>query len=395
MSCDNDTTRRNVGNLYRRKNGTWRARVSCGVAVDGTRRTTSKTFASKAEAEAWLTERAVEMGKRPDLDAGLTLNALWSLYERDRGGKLSAKTMSGYRSQMRTWLAEMGDADVSRITCADVQRAISTMTRENALHAKRALSSVLTYAVGVGLLSENQLHGHKFDIPDNAERAVDWDDDPFAAIEGARDVWSLEQVMTCFGRIRGLPLEPAWLACVGAGLRVEEALALRRVDVRRVEVEGVEVTQLAVHHASTTMERRKATKTKQSVRIVAMLEPFGERYWELAQNVSAKNDVCRVSPSRQNKAWRSYFEEPPESWHKRMSEARKCRGMLVGDPPLPYLPLSRMRNTHATLMQQAGVLDSINAAMHGHTERVALRHYLRPDTTEATVEVSRKLRLVG
>jgi hypothetical protein len=78
-----------------------------------------------------------------------------------------------------------------------------------------------------------------------------------------------------------------------------------------------------------------------------------------------------------------------------MSEARKCRGMLVGEPPLPYLPLSRMRNTHATLMQQAGVLDSINAAMHGHTERVAMRHYLRPDTTEATVEVSRKLRLVG
>lgn len=395
MSCDNDTTRRNVGNLYRRKNGTWRARVSCGVAVDGTRRTTSKTFASKAEAEAWLVSMAVEMGKRPDLDAGLTLKALWSLYERDRGGKLSAKTMSGYRSQMRTWLAEMGDADVSRITCADVQRVISTMTRENALHAKRALSSVLTYAVSVGLLASNQLHGHKFDIPDNAERAVDWDDDPFAAIEGARDVWSIEQVMTCFERIRGLPLEPAWLACVGAGLRVEEALALRRVDVRRVEVAGIEVTQLAVHHASTTMERRKATKTKQSVRIVAMLEPFGERYWQIAQGVGAKGDVCRVSPSRQNKAWRSYFEEPPESWHKRMSEDRKCRGMLRGEPPLPYLPLSRMRNTHATLMQQAGVLDSINAAMHGHTERVAMRHYLRPDTTEATVEVSRKLRLVG
>ncbi|MBR3318689.1 MAG: hypothetical protein IKG21_12805 [Atopobiaceae bacterium] len=390
--------KRRLGSVQRMPNGRWRARIQSGVKSDGMPRRVSAAFDTEAQAESWLVETAHELGRRPDLDAGMTLQALWRLYEKDKGARLSVKTMSAYRSQMRTWLRAFGDADISRITPPMVQRELSHMTHENALHAKRALSSALTYAVTVGLLAANPLHGHKFDIPDAAPRDYDFDDDPFAAIEDARDVWDVSQVLECMELIRGLPLEPAWLACVGAGLRVEEALALRRIDVRRVEVAGVQVTQLAVHHASTAMERRKATKTRQSVRVVAMLEPFGTRYWELAQRVDGKDAVCALSASRQNKAWRNYFAEPCTSKHTPKSKA--TRGALrrldeYGNPTLPYLPLARMRNTHATLMQQAGVLDSINAAMHGHSERVAQRHYLRPDTTAATVDAARRLRLVG
>lgn len=392
-----NSTRRHVGNLYQRKNGTWRARVTCGVKSDGTPRRESRTFDTKSAAEEWLVQKSVEMGARPDLGAGVTLRQAWKLFENGKGPKLAKKTMSAYRSQMRIWLNAMGDADISTISCADVQRTISTLTHENALHAKRALSSTLTYAVGIGLLAANPLHRHKFDIPSD-EHEVDWDLDPFGAIEDERNVWGIETVMKCFGMIRGLVLEPVWLACVGAGLRVEEAMALRRVDVRRVEISGVEVTQLAIHHASTAMERRKATKTRQSVRVVSMLEPFGERYWEIAQTVSGTDEICKLSPSRQNKTWRNYFDEPPESKHAPKSTTTRGALRKLDDddnPILPYLPLARMRNTHATLVQQAGVLDSINAAMHGHSEQVARRHYLRPDTTKATLEVSKKLQLVG
>lgn len=386
-----DGTRRRVGSVMQVEGGRWRARVTCGVREDGRPRRASRNFSSKSEAEAWLVAQSALMGERADLGAGVTLRRLWKLYEGGRRDELSPKTMSAYRSQMRTWLAAMGDADVTSIGPAEVQPVLSGLTHENALHAKRALSSVLTYGVRVGLLKSNPLHGHRFEMPERADEGkADWDADPFAAIEGIRDVWDVTTVMRCMGMIRGLPLEAAWLACVGAGLRVEEALALRAVDVRRVEVAGVEVTQLAVHAASTPMERRKATKTRQSVRVVAMLEPFGERYFELAREVGGTEAVCAISPGRQNKAWRGYFEDPPTSKHTPKSTTN--RGALHG---LPYLPLSKMRNTHATLMQQAGVLDSINAAMHGHTEAVSRRHYLRPDTTEATVRASRALRFVG
>ena len=382
---------RRTGTITQKPNGKWLARVAVGTKSDGSIRRVSKTFDTMAEAERWCVTQSVEMGKRPDLAAGVTLSALWELYLADKGKRLAKKTVQAYTSLMNVhWLPTMGESDVSSITCAQIQYRLDGMTHDNALHAKRCLSSVLTYAVGRGLLESNPMHGHKFDVPEKDVSQSDFEDDPFAAIEESADVWELSTVLECYGRIRGLPLEPAWLACVGAGLRVEEAMALRKVDVRRVEVEGVEVTQLAVHAASTPVERGKATKTRQSVRIVTMLEPFGTRYWELREMVGEpKGLVCTSSPGNQNRAWHKYFNPP--KLHSRMSMERVTRGRLEG---LPYVPLSKMRNTHATLMQQAGVMDSINAAMHGHTERVSYEHYMRPDTSSATVAASKHLRLV-
>lgn len=54
---------------------------------------------------------------------------------------------------------------------------------------------------------------------------------------------------------------------------------------------------------------------------------------------------------------------------------------------LPYLPLQRMRATHESLMQKAGVLDSVNAAAHGHAQRVSYEHYQLADTTPAAQAV--------
>ena len=383
-------SRRNVGSVDQLPSGRWRARISVGVRADGSRRQATKTFDSKSDAEAWLVAQAAEMGKRPDLSAGVTLEQVWKLYQERESERLAKKTMSVYRSQMRTWLASIGTMDVSLIRPSHVQRVLDGLTHENALHAKRVLSAVLSFAVRMELLSVNPLHGQKLNIPEDAPDEEDYDDDPFAAIEEKRVVWDMDTVLRCLDLIRGLTLEPAWLACVGAGLRVEEAMALRPVDVRRTTMAGVEVTQLAVHHASTAVEKRKGTKTKGSVRIVTMLEPFGTRYWELVQMVdNRKSPVCGISASRQNKAWRTYFL--PRSIAKHAPQATQYRGTLE---ELPYVPLSKMRNTHATLMAEAGVLDSINAAMHGHSERIASKHYIKPDTTSATVEASKRLRLV-
>lgn len=382
---------RRMGTITQKPNGRWMARVECGTKEDGRRRTMAKTFDSKVEAERWCITQSVEMGRRPDLCAGIMLSTLWELYKDDKGERIAKKTMQVYTSLMKVhWLPAMGETDISAITCAMIQYRLDGMTHENALHAKRCLSSVLTYAVGRGLLVENVMHGHKFDIPAKETDAADYEDDPFAAIEDSADVWDLTTVLECYERIRGLPLEPAWLACVGGGLRVEEALALRKVDVRRVKVEGVEVTQLAVHSASTPLESKKATKTKQSVRIVTMLAVFGDRYWELCEAVEKpKGLVCTASAGNQNRAWHKYFEPP--KLHKRMSMKRVTRGRLEG---LPYVPLARMRNTHATLMQQAGIIDSINSKMHGNSERVIYDHYLKPDTSSATISASKHLRLV-
>lgn len=382
--------------MRRLPSGRWLARVTVGVRVDGSPRSVSKTLDTEAEAEAWVAAKSVEMGAKPDLGAGVTVSALCGMYERVRMPELARTTQSAYRGRIRAICDVVGDRDVSSLSHGDVQRMLAEMRPSVAQKTATVLSAVLTFGVRAGVLSENVMlkapmsYGSPspFAAPDDDV----WDDDPFAAIESRRDVWDARTVIRCMGMIRGLALEPVWLACVGGGLRVEEAIALRPRDMRRIvgsfDEWGHEVwvTQVAVHHATTREEVRKATKNARSVRIVPVMEPFGERLWELAQGTPKSEPVCRISAARQNKAWRNYFEEPPEEWPKRMSEERRCMGRLHG---LPYLPLSRMRATHATLMQEAGTLDSINAAIHGHTEVVERRHYLSPDATEATIRASR------
>jgi hypothetical protein len=383
-------TRREVGQIEKRGDR-YRARIAVGTKADGSRRTASKTFATRDEAKAWLIAQAVEMGKRPDVGAGITLKTLWSSFETARESSLTKKTMGVYRWNVeRIWMPALGDMDVTAITPAKVQRILDGLTYENAKHAKTALSSVLTWAARSDIIQSNPLRGHAFVFPEREVSDTDFDDDPFAEIEGTRDVWTAQDVLRCLDIIQGLPLEPAWLMCVGAGLRVEEALAIRRMDVRRVEVGGREVTQVAVHAAKTAMDGRKGTKTKQSVRIVGMVEPMGERLWELAQTVDDRRaTICTISAHRQNKAWRNYFEPPTVSKHAK--KKGNYRGRLQ---ELPYIPLSKMRNTHVTMMAEAGVSDSLNALYHGHTESVERRHYLSPDMTAAAAKVSDHLKLV-
>lgn len=383
---------RRMGTVDRLPSGKWRARVELGTKADGSRRIESKTFDNKREAELWCYTHATEMGAHPEGMAGVTLSELWRLYGDERGPQLAKTTMEAYAWHMEARvLPELGDTDITAITHGDIQRVLSEMTHGTAQKARTALSAVLSYGVKSGLLAENVMRRADFKLPEPKALDADddaWDDDPFAAIEGELDVWDDETVFRCLDLIKGLPLEAAWLACVGAGLRVEEAMALRPADVRRMAVEDVEVTQLAVHHATTRVESRRQTKTRKSVRVVTMLEPFGTRYWELCDGVERTEPVCKASASRQNKAWRSYFEPPKV--HARMAPARAVRGRLQ---ELPYIPLSKMRNTHATLMQQAGVMDSVNSLMHGHSQKVSYAHYLKPDTTQAVIDASSKIRL--
>ena len=392
----NHSRRSRLGSKRQTPSGRWQIRVQNGYREDGAPRVISETVDTEAEADRRIAELVAEMGRRRDLARGVTLSDLWERYKKERGPLLAKKTLSGYEWYMeRSWLGVWGSRDITTITRADVQREMLGMPRDRADRSRRVLSSVLTFAVNENLLDKNPIRTGGFELPgDTGSKWEDedvWDADPFAAIECGRDVWSAQTVMKAAPLMCGLPLEPAWLAMVGAGLRVEEALALRKMDVRRIRIEGREVTQLAVHHARTDLEERKRSKTRGSVRIVAVVEPFGTRLWEIVSELP-KNDslVCPVSASNQNHRWREYFMPKPTSKH--CPKTGVYRGRLN---ELPYIPLARMRATHVTLMQEAGVLDSINAAAHGHSELVAYTNYKRPDTTGAAEQTGRYLRLLA
>lgn len=364
--------------------GTWEVRKTHGHRQDGRPRSMSRTVhGSYADAQAAETALAAQMGADPTLGRGTTLRTVWGAYRDSRGQRLAPKTLSVYAWHMeRHWLPAIGDMDVTSVTRAVVQAELlgRGWSHDTAVRNRRILSTVLTWAANEGMLPSNPIRVGGFEYPQADE--PDYDDDPFAAIERERDVWGAETVARAMPMMRGLALEPAWLMCVGAGLRVEEALAVRKVDVRRVG----DVTQLAVHHATPAVGGRRATKTAKGVRVVGMANPMGRRLWEIADAVKEPLDpLCKVSASRQNKLWRLYFEQPPEGWHPRMADSRKAQGRLFG---LPYIPLSRMRATHATLMQEAGVPDAVNSLYHGHSDEVAYAHYRRPELDSAAKRTS-------
>lgn len=397
MASSHKTTRRKVGTFRKLSDGTIKVIVSHGYRYDGMPRKISGIARTEDEAERLALELAAQLGKRPDLGRGLTLGRWWNAYALGKGERIAKATFNRYAQDMaKIWLPELGDTDISLITRTQVQDVLLSLgTRSRASHAKAALSAVLTQAVRDGYLYENPIRACAFEMPGDVGSEddvwVDFDSDPFAALEGASDVWDAITVLRAMPLIRGCSFEGAWLAMVGAGLRMEEAFALRWRDVRRIEIAGRRVTQIAVHHAETLADGRKRTKTRQSRRIAAMVEPFGGRLWEMHGDPDDK--VSSASLNNINRQWRRMWDVL-DSKHVPKS-GNKTRGRMVVDPPIPYVPLSRMRATHETYMQQAGVLDSVNAAAHGHSERVSYKHYQRSDGVAAAAQASRFLVVNG
>ena len=373
--------RSGAGNFKRLADGRIRVRVSHGYDLDGKQRRVTAYAKNMEDAERLAVALSAELGKKPDLGRGLTLASWWGVYQTTKGARLAKSTLNRYEGDMRrTWLPALGKVDISLITRRDVQAVLIDLpTKSYAQHALRSLSAVLTQAVREGHLSTNPLRDGGFELPGDVGAkdvsGVDYSEDPFAAIEGSQTVWDAQTVIRALEPMRGVPLETCWLAMVGAGLRREEALALLWKDVRRVTIDGREVTQIAVYKAYTAADGLKRTKTERSVRIVAVVEPFGSRLWELRGK--PESAVVEVSVHNVHHRWRTLFE-PVTSKHAKTKG--RWKGRLYG---FPFVPLSRMRATHETFMQQAGVLDSVNAAAHGHSERISYAHYQRADGLDA------------
>ena len=385
---------RKVGTRQVLADGRIKVTVCHGLRSDGKKRRLYAYAKDDDEADKVALELASKLGMQLELGNGITLKRWWQAYKATRGQRIAKATLERYATEIdNTWLPALGHKDITLITHADIQSVvIVAATRSMAKERIKALSAVLTHAVRDGKLDRNPCRAAPFELPDDVGNAVDRNlddaDDPFAAIEQEQNVWDVSTVLLAMKRLRGLPLETCWLCMVGAGLRREEALALRWKDVRRITVAGREVTQIAVHAANTAKDGRLTTKNKK-LRVVAMVEPFGERLWELA---GGKDEaVCNVSPKNCSRRWANMWKPINlESKHMPKDPATHIsRGVMLEEPAVPFIHLKQMRHTHETMMQAAGVSDSLNAAAHGHSERVAYSNYLMPDTIAAAERMGR------
>lgn len=379
----------NLGSKRQLPSGRWQVEVMSGYRSDGRKRRVTATVDTEEEADAKIVELAAELGKSPEFARGITLASYWRYYSATKGKRLTKATFQRYEGCIRRRvLPFLGNKDVSKISHSDVQAVIlRCQTRSEGDQVRRSLSAILGQAVSDGVLQTNPCRG-KVELPSDEALSVDYEGDPFAAIEGTSNVWTPQQVLQAMPILRGTSYETVWLCMVGAGLRLEEAMALRWADVRRVDISGRDVVQIAVWRAKTYADGMKPTKTRRSVRIVAVSEPFASRLWELRG--SPEEQVVPRSVSNISQGWRRLWM--PVTSNKARKKDR-IKGIMVDgvEPPIPYVPLSRMRATHASMMQAAGVIDSLNAAAHGHSQKVSYKHYQRADTVDASMAVAELL----
>ena len=381
--------KKSLGSKRQLPSGRWQVEVMSGYRADGNRRRVTATVNTSDEADAKIVELAAELGKVPEFARGITLAHYWQHYSATKGKRLAKATFQRYEGCMRRRvLPFLGKRDISKITHSDIQAVVlGCGTRSEGDQVRRSLSAILGQAVGDGALRSNPCKG-KVELPSDEELSADFSKDPFGAIEGTSNVWTPNQVLQALPILENTSYETVWLLMVGSGLRLEEAMALRWADVRKVNISGREVVQVAVWRANTYADGMKPTKTKRSVRIVAVSEPFASRLWQLRGRPD--DQVVPRSVSNISQGWRRLWM-PVTSKHARKKD--RIKGIMVDgvEPPIPYIPLSRMRATHASMMQAAGVIDSLNAAAHGHSQKVSYKHYQRAETIDASLAVGELL----
>ena len=331
---------RKYGNVSEVRPGVWRVRISRGYKADGSRRVVSKTvYGTMEDAQAEAQRLAVVLGASPSYGSGMSVDTYFYTVFLPTRNNLKRVTLQGYKSMYEKHVRyRFGDMPLDAITRPMVQAWLSEQPASSARNYFRVLSAVLNGAVDDGCLDTPvSISRLRFPRKEYAPEAV--------------KVWSAEMVAECFERLDGDRIYPLWLAMVGAGLSRSEACALEWADVSRVDRWCV----VRVNKALTASDGLSAPKNSYRYRLVPVALPFGDKLLQLAGD----GRIWPNGPEYASTWWRRLFGD-----------------VLSG---LPYVPLNRMRATHETLLQLAGVVDSVNARMHGRSNiQTGYLHYQFP-----------------
>lgn len=371
-------SRSRLGSKRQLPSGRWLVRVTAGRRRDGSRRVMSKTVNTEREADICIAELAAQMARSPAAGDPMKLVDYYELFfvpaKKVRG--LTNATMSNYDYVFRSAIEPvLGGRLMDSIDGREVQAMLHLMSYEAGRRFVKVLRAILRAAYEDGLLVEKPL-----------DRTFHY----AKSTTGQARVWSAVSLSRALDVLRGLPLEGIVLLMAGAGLRREEAYPLRFDELVFEETAGGVQAVFEVNRAQTLQDGVKETKTAFSQRLVVVGEPFSSRLRELAEKGAGRPHgthpddpdraglVCPVSLHRVAKSWRSMWEEKTPSKHD--DPARECAKGVMLAAGIPYIPMSRLRATHETLLQASGVEDTLNARIHGRSSvsEVGYKHYLVP-----------------
>lgn len=344
--------RRQFGSVRQLPSGRWQARYT---GPDGLLRPAPSTFATKGDANAWLSVKGSEVvrGEWIDPDSGrVPLADYTAQWIKERPG-LAPRTVHKYEDLLRLHIAPvLGEVDVVDVTPARVRSWRAELLGNGTggptvANAYRLLRAVMTTAVDDEMVRRNPCRIRGAGEDDSPER-------PIATVE---EVFAIADAIE--PRYRALVLIAAF-----GGLRWGEVTGLRR---RHVDIEGaavrVEIGVVAVRGLGLVEGAPKSRAGRRSVarRTVALPPPIMpevaghlDRFGQLGPD-----GLVFVGP-KGGRLWRSNFQP---TWNTAVAAA----GIGVD------LHFHDLRHTGNTLAAGSGAsLRELMAHMGHSTPRAAL-----------------------
>ena len=366
-----DRTRRKLGTIHQLKDGTWSVRVSRGTNANGSRRTaTVRVSGARGDAEAAAVRLASEMGRAVSAWSGLTLSQYyWGVF-RDHpscnGTVRAPSTLEQYDGVFRRSVEPvLGDRDLSGLRHEDMKACIldSSAPRKT----KVVLRAIMRSAYDDGLTSEKP-----FD-----RRIVT----PPVTKQKQERAWNAQEAAEALRKLDGYPdpMIEAYAILGLSGLRCEEAMGTAPRDVHAVDyydaATGKAGRSLVVDVTQTYTQAggvRQVAKNAFSHRSVPVVIQGRARLLRI-MNATKPDDPEALEEWRNARTVNLSRDQLVYRWNK------ACR-----DLGIRRIPPDMLRHTSETLMQAAGLQDTLVSRLHGHTElKTDYAHYMRPDAATA------------
>lgn len=339
-------SRRRLGSIRQRGDGTWRVELSVGFdPITGERRRMSRTVhGTDVDAERELAQMLLEIGRMP-AGGNLTVrDFVEDLYKPWLADHVRRSTRAGYESKLDGHvLPRLGDVPLRELEPYVLDRwrddLLTKLSGRSALHVYRVLSTALNRAVKWRLIVANPL---------------DAVDPPRAKVREI-DTLTADEARSYLQAFDGHVLGPLVTIGIATGLRPCELAALTWADV---DLGAATVTVSRGLHERKGEVWFEEPKSERSRRIVSLPD------WAVAA-LRARRGLGPISAH--------------EGTHMPPTMISRLYRAHVAAAGLRYLPLRDLRHTHATLMLEAGVDVVVVSRRLGHsTIAITDAHYLRP-----------------
>lgn len=340
-------------------------------APDGRTRRSRTLRCTRKEADLELARlRVLHADDRPVPTIGEAY-VMWHkpwLDRRVADGKTKERTAEIYERCWELHVKPRWDrTPISAVNPMQVQDWLMALSKSNAKVAMVILAKIGDFAVKYEVIAANKFR-LRYEMP-------------VAAGPGKRkDTYSLAEADELFTALRDTLVETAYiLACFGSA-RTGEALGVRPHEVELHEVYGI---QLAVAPIARRMDESGDLplpdgdlKTPQSYRVAVIPEPYGIRYYEIAQQriadgvewMADRGDGLPLNKSALGYLWK----------------------MEVGSDAVPF---ANLRNSWRTIAQYDWGInsDTLEILMGHKLPGVTGEHYLKPTIDNLVNDVARAM----